>query len=120
MINHHERAMSAMSQIKDVIVAQQHVLLERNRNEASKPSSEFGEDTLGGSDKAEAAGGFAGGDPKKRRGVSARILADSLKLITSSGMPLQDGVTAATVQKLRNGDEDRTVLAPFATLVGCV
>ena len=69
-MSHHERAMSAMGQIRDVIIAQQHVLLERNRNEASKPPSEFGEDALGGSDKAEGAGGFAGGDPKKRRGVS--------------------------------------------------
>ena len=70
MMGHHQRAMAAMEKIRDVIIAQQHVLLENSRNEVSKPPSEFGEDVHGGSDKAEGAGGFAGGDPKKRRGVS--------------------------------------------------
>ena len=70
VMGHQQRAMAAMEKIREVIIAQQHALSERSRTEVSKPPSEFGEDALGGSDKAEGAGGFAGGDPKKRRGVS--------------------------------------------------
>ena len=59
-----------MARIREVIVTQQHALEEqRNREEANKESSDYGDDGNGYSEKGEGAGGFAGSDAKKRRGV---------------------------------------------------
>ena len=61
-----------MARIREVIINQQHALAEqRTRDEANKESSEYGDDAIGGQDKSEGGGGFAGADAKKRRGVSS-------------------------------------------------
>ncbi|MCJ1306672.1 hypothetical protein MMC25_000315 [Agyrium rufum] len=65
------RAMDALNCIRGVIVTQQQMLSERTRQEASKAPSDYGDDGQAGSDQAEGGGGFAGGDPKKRRGKNA-------------------------------------------------
>ena len=59
-----------MARIRDVIINQQHALAEqRNRDEANKEPSEYGEEGATNQDKLEGGGGFAGADSKKRRGV---------------------------------------------------
>lgn len=58
-----------MQRIKEVIIAQQHALAEQRNYEKYNPTSEADEDAGSFHDKTEGAGGFAGADPKKRRGV---------------------------------------------------
>ena len=71
MIRHQNRVLDSMTRIRDII-NQQHALAEqRSRDEANKEPSEYGEDGITGQDKSEGGGGFAGADPKKRRGVCA-------------------------------------------------
>ena len=76
MMHYHERALSAMSQIRDVLITQQYPLSERSRNEVSKPPSEIRKDILAlrDSDEAQGTGGFAHGDSKIRPVVSAQSL----------------------------------------------
>ena len=70
MLRRQSRVLESLSRIKEVVITQQHALAEqRNRDEANKVSSDYGEDGSGYSDKADGAGGFAGPDSKKRRGV---------------------------------------------------
>ena len=70
LLRRQNRVVEALSRIKDVVITQQHALAEqRTRDEANKVPSDFGEDGSGYSDKADGAGGFAGPDSKKRRGV---------------------------------------------------
>ncbi|MCJ1412048.1 hypothetical protein MMC19_006140 [Ptychographa xylographoides] len=72
MIRRQNRVMDSMARIREVIVTQQHALEEqRNREEANKESSDYGDDGNGYSEKGEGAGGFAGSDAKKRRGRHA-------------------------------------------------
>ena len=70
MMRQQHRVLDSLTRIRDVIVNQQHALAEqRNRDEASKASSEFGEEGNTSQEKPEGGGGFAGSDSKKRRGV---------------------------------------------------
>ena len=58
-----------MERIREVIVKQQQDLAEaRQREQGYKASNDYDEESLYG-DKGEGGGGFAGADPKKRRGV---------------------------------------------------
>lgn len=71
MIGYQTRVLESMHRIKDVIIAQQHALAEqRNYEQTYKHSGSNEDDGIGFHDKLEGAGGFAGADPKKRRGVS--------------------------------------------------
>ena len=72
MIRRQKSVLAAMDRIREVVLAQQHALAEqRSRDEASKArQSEISEETLHFHEKQEGGGGFAGADPKKRRGVS--------------------------------------------------
>ncbi|KAL9606967.1 MAG: hypothetical protein Q9167_008071 [Letrouitia subvulpina] len=72
MIGYQTRVLDSMHRIKDVIIAQQHALAEqRNYEQAYKHSGGNEEDGIGFHEKLEGAGGFAGADPKKRRGRAA-------------------------------------------------
>ncbi|MCJ1351442.1 MAG: hypothetical protein MMC33_001426 [Icmadophila ericetorum] len=72
MMRQQHRVLDSLTRIRDVIVNQQHALAEqRNRDEASKASSEFGEEGNTSQEKPEGGGGFAGSDSKKRRGRNA-------------------------------------------------
>ena len=72
MLRRQTRVLEAMNRIRDVVVTQQHAMAEqRSRDEAKKASqAEFSDDINGYPDKSDGSGGFAGADPKKRRGVS--------------------------------------------------
>ncbi|KAL8742347.1 MAG: hypothetical protein Q9190_005158, partial [Brigantiaea leucoxantha] len=68
MIGHQNRVLDSMQRIKEVIVAQQHALAEqRSYEQTFKPPNDLDDDGLG-YDKLDGTGGFAGADPKKRRG----------------------------------------------------
>ena len=75
MIGHQNRVLDSMQRIKEVIVAQQHALAEqRSYEQTFKPPNDLDDDGLG-YDKLDGTGGFAGADPKKRRGVRNPIIA---------------------------------------------
>lgn len=108
MLRRQTRVVEALNRIKDVVITQQHALAEqRNRDEANKVSSDFGEDGSGYSDKADGAGGFAGPDSKKRRGVCIKALVTWIVLTFNREMHRLDAATAAIEQKLRSGGGDR-------------
>ena len=69
MIGYQKKVLDSMHRIKEVIIAQQHALAEQRNYEKYKPPSEADEDGASFLDKVEGAGGFAGADSKKRRGV---------------------------------------------------
>lgn len=70
MMNHQRRVLESIESIKEVIMAQQQALAEqRNYDFNHKAPSEADEDGASFHDKPEGAGGFAGADSKKRRGV---------------------------------------------------
>ncbi|MCJ1374494.1 hypothetical protein MMC20_005726 [Loxospora ochrophaea] len=72
MIRHQHRVLDSMARIREVIITQQHALAEqRTRDQAQKAPSEFSDEANSYQDKLEGAGGFAGADPKKRRGRNA-------------------------------------------------
>ena len=72
MIRLQNTVLTAFERIREVVIAQQHALAEqRSRDEASKArQGSFSDDSTSYLDKQEGAGGFAGADAKKRRGVS--------------------------------------------------
>lgn len=69
MMGFQKRVLDSMQRIKEVIIAQQHALAEQRNYEKYRPPSEADEDGASFHDKSEGSGGFAGADPKKRRGV---------------------------------------------------
>ena len=75
LIRRQSRVLESMTRLRDVIVKQQVLAEQRTRDEVSKASSEYGDDGHAYLDKLDGSvngsGGFAGGDPKKRRGVSS-------------------------------------------------
>lgn len=76
MIQRSERVLSSLSRIKDFVVAQHRAAVEqqqRSREEApTAHQPEYGENGSNSSEKDSRIGnGFAGGDAKKRRGVSS-------------------------------------------------
>ncbi|KAL8924046.1 MAG: hypothetical protein Q9172_002875 [Xanthocarpia lactea] len=100
MMSYQKRVLESMQSIKEVIIAQQQALVEqRNYEHNYKPASEADEDGALFHEKLEGGGGFAGADPKKRRG---------------------DVVTAATEPKHRNGVEVQMEHAPYVMRVDCV
>lgn len=71
MINRQTRVLDSMNRIKDVINAQQEALKQRlSQEQRYNAPSEYDDDAPGYHDKLDGAGGFAGADAKKRRGVS--------------------------------------------------
>jgi GATA zinc finger len=73
MIKRNERVLTSLARIREFVVAQQHAEQQRSRDEppVSKHPPEYGDDASIPPDKADrTAGGFAGADAKKRRGVS--------------------------------------------------
>ena len=71
MIRRQNRVLDSMMRIREVVIAQQHALAEqRSRDEANKAhQSEYDGDHGPYQEKQEGGGGFAGPDPKKKRGV---------------------------------------------------
>ncbi|MCJ1461643.1 hypothetical protein MMC07_000240 [Pseudocyphellaria aurata] len=71
MISRQTRVLDSMNRIKDVINAQQEALKQRlSQEQRYNAPSEYDDDAPGYHDKLDGAGGFAGADAKKRRGVS--------------------------------------------------
>ena len=122
MIRRQNLVLGAMDRIREVVIAQQHALAEqRSRNEASKArQSELSDDSASFSEKQEGGGGFAGADPKKRRGVC--LYSSNVATFTNvaSETHLRVDATVATEQKLQSGGEVRTVLERSAMLVAYV
>ncbi|KAL8937213.1 MAG: hypothetical protein Q9216_004541, partial [Gyalolechia sp. 2 TL-2023] len=108
VLGHQKRVLDSMQRIKEVIIAQQHALAEQRNYEKYNPPSEADEDGGSFHDKIEGSGGFAGSDPKKRRGVCQTEL---LLLVA---------VTVAIEQRPLNGVEAQTEHEPCATLADCV
>lgn len=69
MMVHSERVMQSLGRIRDVVIAHQHALSEQRIRAArgSYPNDEYGSMDA----DYRGSGGFAGGDAKKRRGVSS-------------------------------------------------
>lgn len=64
--------LNAMERIRDIVVTQHHALAEqRNREEANKARQNMYQEQSSIYNKDEGNGGFAGADPKKRRGRHA-------------------------------------------------
>ncbi|KAI4191442.1 MAG: hypothetical protein L6R41_000093 [Letrouitia leprolyta] len=101
VLGYQKRVLDSMQRIKEVIIAQQHALAEQRNYEKYNPTSEADEDAGSFHDKTEGAGGFAGADPKKRRGLLLLVV-----------------VTAATEQKHLNGAEAPTEQEPCVMLAG--
>lgn len=75
MISRQTRVLDSMNRIKDVINAQQEALKQRlSQEQRYNAPSEYDDDGPGYHDKLDGAGGFAGADAKKRRGVSQNTL----------------------------------------------
>jgi len=74
MIKQQRGVLASMERIREVIIKQRDDLAERHKQEqGQKALLENDDDSLYG-DKSEGAGGFAGADAKKRRGVRPRTL----------------------------------------------
>ena len=70
MMNYQKRVLDSMQRIKEVMFAQQQALnQQRDYENTYKTSGEPEDDATSFHDKIEGSGGFAGADPKKRRGV---------------------------------------------------
>ena len=70
MLSRQNRVLDALQRIRDIITAQQRAVEEqRSRAEADKAQRDYTAEPNAGSDKGDSEGGFASGDPKKRRGV---------------------------------------------------
>ena len=69
------KMLDSFARIRDVIYKQQQALVEQRnydeRNNYKPPISEADDDASYAMDKLEGSGGFAGSDPKKRRGRAA-------------------------------------------------
>lgn len=73
MIRQQRGVLASMERIRDVIIKQRDDLAaERNRQEQGHKAAQDFDDEHAYNDKTEGGGGFAGADPKKRRGVSDR------------------------------------------------
>lgn len=123
MISRQTRVLDSMNRIKDVINAQQEALKQRlSQEQRYNAPSEYDDDAPGYHDKLDGAGGFAGADAKKRRGVSKSPPqpVDFGSLSASRELRLPGDATAATEQKHPSGDGVLTELEPFAMLVVCV
>jgi hypothetical protein len=70
MMQHSERVLYSLSKIKEVVLAQQHALSEQRLRAAAR--GPYMNDEFGSMDADyRSSGGYAGGDAKKRRGVSS-------------------------------------------------
>lgn len=122
LMSYQQRVLDSMQSIKEVIIAQQQALAEQRTYEHTyKAASEADEDGANFHEKLEGAGGFAGADAKKRRGVRERI-PTILPVLTMErrGLLLQGVVIAAIELKRRNGVEVQMVPELYATLADYV
>jgi len=116
-----QRMHESFIRIRDVVVSQQAALAEQAQEQRFKGLNGFNaEDPNGYQDDLK--GGFAGSDPKKRRGVSFPFplhLTEDTDKTTSEPLHL---VVATVVTEPRppNGEEDLMARGHFATLVVCV
>lgn len=70
MIARQTRVLDSVNRIRDVIVAKTLADAEQqNQERRNKASMEYDDDSSSFQDKLDGSGGFAGSDPKKRRGV---------------------------------------------------
>ncbi|KAL8931375.1 MAG: hypothetical protein Q9211_007007 [Gyalolechia sp. 1 TL-2023] len=114
VLGYQKRVLDSMQRIKEVIIAQQHAQAEQRNYDKYNPPSEADEDGGSFHDKMEGSGGFAGADPKKRRGVCPTRLDWKIELL------LLVAVTAAIGPRPRNGVEAQTEHEPCATRAGYV
>lgn len=99
---------------------QQDLAEQQHRERGYKTVNDFDEESLYG-DKVEGGGGFAGADPKKRRGVRSFVEPCGAATDEPSREPLLRVAAIVAIEpKRQNGDEAPTVPGRFATLVGFV
>lgn len=77
MMRQNARVHDSLSRLKEVVLTQQAALAERSKEQLLKAAMEH--DAAGDDNKI---GGFAGADPKKRRGVCSLVLDGDLRLLT--------------------------------------
>lgn len=111
-----------MTRIREVLVAQKIALAEQQNQERRYKAtpSEFDDDAASYQDKMEGAGGFAGPDSKKRRGVGFFWAFQFSTLTICRELLLLAVATAATEQRRQNGDVVLMVLERCVMLVACV
>lgn len=119
MMKHGSRIQESLNRLREVVVNQQADLAVKSREKAARMASV----EIQQQEDANGAGGFAGGDSKKRRGVSLDELCPvscrSLTWICSARLhPVN--VTVVTGWIRRSGDEVPMVLGPCAMLVDFV
>ena len=73
MIHEQSKVMDALARMRDVICRQQQALIDqRNHDQQNyKPPPSEADDDSNYTEKGDGSGGFAGSDPKKRRGRAA-------------------------------------------------
>lgn len=109
MISHQTRVLDSMNRIKDMIKAQQEALKQRlSQEQRFNAPSEYDDDAPGYHDKLDGAGGFAGADAKKRRGVSR---ARPHPLIFGS-LPRSESCASWTVSQLQPSRDARVATGP--------
>lgn len=123
LMNKTRHTLDALGRMRAVLAEQQAVFYqqaqEQQRYRAESDAKR--NDSVHQSEDAKA-GGFAGGDAKKRRGVctmSSSLFSPRTNNVNSERRHLED-VTAVTAPKHPNGVGDRTAPAPFVMRVAYV
>lgn len=107
LLDHSARIEESLRRIRDVVVTHQVAMAEQAQDLRCRPGSYESGDPNSFNDDSKGAGGFAGPDSKKRRGVSSfsqyiKIVVEQVLIIVSELHRLV-GVTAAIVQKRQSG-----------------
>lgn len=125
MLQHGERIRISLLRMKEVVERHHKSMAETQQDSRYARMNGYEHDVQSNySDDAKGAGGFAGPDPKKRRGVSFLPIRDAHmnSYLTSphSERHHRGGVTAAIVLRLQNGDADPTEQERCAMHAVCV
>lgn len=110
------RQLDCYAKMREFIIAQQTAYFQQAQEQQFRAQDGMKRDSVHQAEEAKA-GGFAGAEAKKRRGVSAfpiSVFDASTDCRYSVPLPLVD-VTAATAPRRLNGAEVRTVPAPCVT-----
>jgi hypothetical protein len=115
------RIEDSLKRIREMVIAQNHAMEQQMKDSGRSGPGSYS-DMNGYSDDKPGMGGFAGGDTKKRRGVSSqsRTSHSNRTNILVSELLHQVVVIAAIELKLQNGGEVRTVLVHCAMHVDFV
>jgi len=116
------RQLDCYAKMREFIIAQQTAYFHQAQEQQSRAQEGMKRDSVHQSEESKA-GGFAGAEAKKRRGVSiypCKILVESELTLFHSVPLLQADVTAVTEPRRPNGVEVPTELAPCAMPVDSI